>query len=389
MKHSLLLACRYMSYYRVRSAILVVCISIALFLPLAVHVLVGYYNRVMIQRSDGTPLVIGAKGSVYDLILNSVYFKGRLDPDLTMHQAGEVQRSGLATPVPMYVRFTAGGLPIVGTTLDYIQFRRLEVADGTLPQVLGDVVLGATAARRLGLTVGDKLLSDEEKLYDISSNYPLLMNVAGVLRESGTADDLVVFTDVKTTWIIQGIGHGHADARNVTDPMMFRAVSQGSVVMSAAVVQYNEITPEELDSFHFHGQESEFPLTAIIALPRDPKSATILRARYRHSEDAQAVIPREVVREMMDIVFRVKRFFDAVFLMVLVCTALFLVLVVLLSARIRRREFQTLHKIGCSRWTTFAVQAAEIVLLLVVSLAVAGGLLGGLMWYVVRFAVLL
>ena len=36
MKHALLLAFRYITFYRMRSAILVVCLSIAIFLPLAV-----------------------------------------------------------------------------------------------------------------------------------------------------------------------------------------------------------------------------------------------------------------------------------------------------------------------------------------------------------------
>jgi len=389
MKNSLLLAFRYMAYYRVRTVILVVCLSIAAFLPLAVHVLVSYYNRVMIERAQATPLVIGAEGSEYDLVFGTVYFKGRLERRISMQEADDVRREGLAVAIPMYVRFTAGGHAIVGTTLDYFQFRGLQPANGTLPQMLGDVVLGATAARRLGLDVGDKLLSDDEELYDISSTYPLLMRVSGILEETGTADDMVVFADVRTTWIIEGIGHGHVGAQEVTDPMMLRAASGRNMVLSGAVVQHNEITPEALDSFHFHGERKDFPLTAVIVLPRDDKSATILKNRYGLREGVQAVVPRKVVEEMTGIVLRVKRFFDAVFVMVLASTALFLVLVVMLSLRIRQREFQTLHKIGCSRSTVFALQAAEVALLLAVSLTAAAALSGAMMWYVVRFDVLL
>lgn len=389
MKQALLLAFRYVSYYRARSAILLVCVSVALFLPMAVHVLVGQYNRIMIRRAEQTPLLVGAAGSVYDLVLNTLYFKGRLQQQFTMEEVHRIRRDGLATPVPVYNRFTAGGLPIVGTTLDYFQFRSLDVQEGRLPQVLGDVVLGARAARQLDLATGDKLLSDDEKLYDISSSYPLLMNVVGVLTESGTADDLAVFADLKTTWIIEGIGHGHAEARQVSDPAMLRGFSEGNVIMSGAVVQSGEITPDELESFHFHGAEDTFPITAIIALPRDRKSATILKARYASREDVQAVLPSDVVLQMMEIVFRVKRFFDAVFLLVLLSTGLFLVLVVLLSMRIRKREFETLHKIGCSRSTVVAVQAAEIGILLLGSFALAALLLGVLVWYVTRFGLLL
>jgi len=387
--HSLHLAFRYVLYHRIRTGILLVCLSLAMFLPAAVHGLVDYYHRMMTQRADATPIAVGAPGSRYDLLLNSLYFKGRLRRMLTKADVQRVRDSGLAEAVPMYVRYTAGGHPIVGTSLDYFSFRGLRVREGSLPRVLGDVVLGAAAARRLNTGVGDRLLSDDEKLYDISSTYPLLMRVVGVLVETGTADDLAVFADIRTTWIIEGIGHGHLSVLEVTDPAMFRQVSPGSVTMTGAVVQYNEITEENLSSFHFHGSEDDFPVSSIIAWPRDAKSATILLGRYRAEEHSQAIQPRQVVDEIMDLVFGVERFFDAVFAVVLAFTILFLLLVMLLTYRLREREFETLRKIGCSRGTVLAVQAGEMLLLLAGSGALAAVLLALVMAGVRRFDLLL
>ena len=48
-------------------------------------------------------------------------------------------------------------------------------------------------------------------MYDLSAEYPLKMRVTGILAPTGTPDDLAVFTDVKTAWVIDGIGHGHDD----------------------------------------------------------------------------------------------------------------------------------------------------------------------------------
>jgi hypothetical protein len=64
-------------------------------------------------------------------------------------------------------------------------------------------------------------------------------------------------------------------------------------------------------------------------------------------------------------------FFDANFAVVVLSTALFLVLVVLLSLRIRRTEMRTMFKIGCSRRTVFWLQAAELVMISGAALLIA------------------
>ena len=73
----------------------------------------------------------------------------------------------------MHVRFRARGYAIVGTTLDYFEFRGLQVADGRQLAVLGDCVLGATAAARLGLGAGDSLVSSPQTLFDLGGASPL------------------------------------------------------------------------------------------------------------------------------------------------------------------------------------------------------------------------
>ncbi len=102
-----------------------------------------------------------------------------------------------------------------------------------------------------------------------------------------------------------------------------------------------------------------------------------------------AVRPLETAEEMMDIVFLVQRFFDVVLSLVFASTVLLLTLVVLLSLRIRQREFETLHKIGCGRSTVFAIQACELTLLSGTSALLAASVAGIMMWYVVRFNVLM
>jgi len=371
MRGILLLAWRYMTYNRLKTSILVACITITMFLPIAVQVLISHYNKELIARAKATPFVLGAKGNRYDLVLKTLYFRaGRIDP-VAMGDFDEILDGGLGTPIPIHARYTARKAPIIGTTLDYFEFRGLKTREGSLPLKLGDATIGGKVAKRLGINSGDHMFSDQRNLYDISTTYPLKMRVAGVLEIAGTPDDDAVFVDIKTAWIIDGIGHGHQDLKKTDDPTLVLDRTDENVVGSAAVIEYQEVTPENIQSFHFHAAPKTLPLSSIIVVPHDAKSATILKARINQSTTRQMLVPEEVVQELMGIVLKVKRFLDANFATVALCTGLFVVLVIMLSLRIRKREMETMFKIGCSRMTVFWLQASEMAIILVASVVLA------------------
>jgi len=178
---SLYIAWQYIRSNRIRTATLIACITLISFLPAALQLLLGESERQLMSRAALTPLVIGAKGSSLDLVMNSLYFSDEMPELISMEASEQVMASGLALPIPLYVRFHARGNPVVGTTLDYFDFRGLKVAEGRNLALLGDCVLGARVAERLDLKPGDSLLSSPETLFDLAGVYPLKMKVAGVL----------------------------------------------------------------------------------------------------------------------------------------------------------------------------------------------------------------
>ncbi len=377
----LLLTWRYVAFNKFKSAIMVVCLTITSFLPIAAHVMIRHYESDLMVRAQSTPLIVGAKGNRYDLVLKSLYFAAEDHESITMSEVSAISDGRHAVAIPLHIAFTARGKPIVGTFLDYFEFRHLAVADGTLPLQLGDAVLGSGIAAELNLRVGDSVLTDQTSLYDISAVYPLKLHITGVLAPSRSPDDHAVFVDIKTAWIIEGIGHGHTDLTKTKDASIILARKENAVVGSAAMVEYTEITSDNIASFHFHGHMADFPVTSVIVLPKSEKSATILKGRYSMSPTEQMLVPVRVIEELMGIVFQVKRFFDANFALICLATFLFVALVVMLSLRIRRREMETMFRIGCSRSIVARLQVAELCIVLLISLAVAGIFSGLLLWY--------
>ncbi len=378
---SLYLAWQYIKFNKFKTLILVASITLIAVLPLALEILLAESERQFLARAETTPLLIGAKGSALDLAMNSLYFDDEVPELMTMAAADRIEDTDLALPIPLYVRFQTRGHPIVGTTFDYFDFRQLTIAQGQTLTMLGDCVLGAKVAADLGLVPGDSLVSSPENLFDLAGVYPLKMKVAGILAPTHSADDLVVFVDLKTAWVIQGLGHGHEDLTRTRDSTVILKRSEGNVAANAKLFHYTEITSENLDGFHFHGDTSIYPVTAIIAVPYDEKSGTLLRGRYLEQEETQQIIqPAEVINGLLQNIFRIKNVLDAVIALVGLATVLAIILVFTLSLRLRQREVQTIFKLGCRKATIAWMLWAEIAIIILVSgvlCAVAVGVVDG------------
>ena len=368
MIESFYIAWKYVTFNKLKTVILIACITLIAFLPLGLQRLLTESEQQLLSRAVSTPLIVGAKGSALDLVMNTLYFGDEVPELISMADSQALMDSDLALPVPVYVRFRARGHAIVGTTLDYFDFRSLKVAEGRGLAVLGDCVVGATVAKRLGLAPGDSLISSPDNLFDLAGVYPLKMRVAGVLEKAHTSDDLAIFVDLKTVWVIEGLGHGHEDITKTQDSTVILRRTEMNVVANAKLEQYTEITEANLGSFHFHGNTSHYPISAVIALPRDAKAGTILRGRYL-STDAinQIARPKDVIDELLQNIFRIKNVLDAVIGLVGLATVLAVVLVFALSLRLRQREISTIFKLGCSRMTIARLLGAEIFIIVLIS----------------------
>ena len=335
---------------------LAVAAALVLAVPVLTRALLAQGEAALTVRAEATPLLLGTRGSRLDLVMAGAYFTDDLPEPTTMATAEAVWESGLGIPVPLHTAFTAGGARIVGTTLDYLDLRGLEMAEGRPFAILGEAVLGAGAAARLGAGPGDAILSDPGNLFDLDGAYPLEMTVAGVLARAGTPDDRVVLVDVKTAWVIAGIGRGHDDI-----------VAEGEDAAAAAtgVVQYARITEANVDGFHFHGDPAGYPVTAVMVSPDDERSATILRGRYLGAEGpVQAVVPADVIDALVARLLRIASLVDAVTVVVAVSAGLALGLAPFLSWRLRAPEMRTAFALGAGRGTIARLALAEVALVL-------------------------
>ena len=365
--NALYLAFAYLRYHWARSLVLVLVAALIMFVPVATQTLLSTSEKSLVARGEATPLLLGSRGSQLDLTMAALYFSDERPDPVAMREVEAVWDSGLGIPIPVHTAFSSSGYRIVGTTLDYFDFRDLSLADGRGLSILGDAVIGAGVAQSLGKGVGDTLVSAPENLFDLDGVYPLEMPIVGVLEPTNTPDDQAIFVDIKTAWVIQGIGHGHEDV------VTAEQVADGTAELSnASVVQYQRITDDNIDSFHFHGSQDDFPASAVIVIPNDTRSSTILKGRYLDGDlPTQLIEPAGVIQGLVDRIFRIKSLLDVVTAIIALAALAAVGLAVFLTYRLRAREITTAVKLGAQKGMVLRLLAAETVTLLLIAGSIA------------------
>jgi putative ABC transport system permease protein len=369
-KDSLYLAWRYLRHHRAKTLLLVLSLSVFLGLPLVMRAMSAVIQQSLMARAESTPLLLGKKGSSLDLVVEALYFQAKGIEALTAADADEVDDTGLAQAIPMRTGLLAQQFPVVGTSLDYFGFRGLQTANGRTLATLGECVVGADVAATLDLKPGDAILTSPSSLFDLAGVYPLRLQVVGTLHPSYGPDDRAVFVDVKTAWVAEGLGHGHQDLATASGDVLLKR-KDGTATANAKLVQYNEITDENADSFHFHGDPASYPLSSVIVVPNDDKAGVLLRGRFVNDPARQLLRPAQVVEGLNAQIFRFERVLQIIVWTVGLATALMFVLVMVLSWRLRADELRTMTRLGCSRWKAVQIMGAEVFLMVGTSVALA------------------
>ncbi len=374
MLNAAFLAFAYMRYHRIMSAALVLAIALIITAPVATRLVLSEAETALGARAAATPLVIGARGSSLDLTLAALYFQGTVATPVTQAAVDSVWDSGLGIAIPLHLGFSTAGQPVVGTTLDYFRFRQLSPSQGRSFAQIGEAVVGSDTAATLGLAVGDSIITDTANLFDLTGAYPLELTVVGVLAPSGTPDDSAVFVDMKTVWIIAGIGHGHAPAQDTA-----------TAPADPAQRIYQSITPDNVDTFHFHQDSATLPVSAVLVAPHDARAATILQGRYLETDNPlHAIVPQNVIQGLLSTMFRIGRLLDLTILVVGSAAVVAIALALGLATQLRRQEMRTLFRLGAPRGTIAMTILAQLVLIFGAAVGVSATFLVLMTWFYER-----
>jgi len=164
-------------------------------------------------------LVVGAKGSSLELVLNTIYHQGASAGNIPVSVFNELQKTpGVEWASPIVLGDHFEGHRIVGT--DTTLFRRARFSDGTGiglqggrlffqedHHFLGEAVFGSYAASESGLHVGDTFIPTHDVMASglgAKHHEEAETRVVGILHETGTPLDRAIFISKEDFYHIKG-----------------------------------------------------------------------------------------------------------------------------------------------------------------------------------------
>jgi putative ABC transport system permease protein len=188
----------------------------------------------------GIDVVVGAKGSPMQLILSGVLHIDVPPGNIPLTAVRELEKHPmLAKIIPISLGDNFQGYRIVGTSLDYIAHYQATLVQGQLWTQPMEVVLGATVARKLGLTLGNTFAGSHGLGGSGHLHGDSVYTVVGILAASGSVLDRLILTDTASVWKV----HEDATALDADD----RKVMEEEREITMALVQYK--TPMAAMSF--------------------------------------------------------------------------------------------------------------------------------------------
>ncbi|MEY3123679.1 MAG: hypothetical protein RLZZ573_199 [Pseudomonadota bacterium] len=188
----------------------------------------------------GIDVVVGAKGSPMQLILSGVFHIDAPPGNVPLKAVRELEMHPMvASVIPISLGDNLRGFRIVGTSHAYIQHYQATLAQGALWTAPMQVVVGSTAAAKLGLALGNTFTGSHGLGAGGHAHGDSMYTVTGILAPSGSVLDRLILTDTASVWKV------HEDYTAVDDDD--RKIMEEEREITMALVHYQ--TPMAAMSF--------------------------------------------------------------------------------------------------------------------------------------------
>ena len=258
----------------------------------------GYYD-----------IIIGPSGSSTQLAMNTMFFTEKPLGTISYEYVENLEKDMRVNKV---VPFTMGdsynAAKIVGTTADFLDGK--DIKDGTMFTEKFQCVVGAAVAEKYSLTVGSQLITSHGLTGEGHAHESNPLAVVGILKETKTAYDNVIFTPIETVWAT----HNHSEE--------------------------NHDEHEEKNHEH-HGD-----VCAILVKSKSFNAYSQLSAEYGENSKLLVINPSEVLREVLENVDMSTTIVYILCIIILIMNIFIISVITLLNMYDSKKEIALMRLIG-------------------------------------------
>lgn len=249
-----------------RYGLLILLTAVACALPVFVIQLAGGLYQGLNRAAAPFPILAGAKGSPYQLVLNTVFLRDRPIGNIPYGEVETLRQSGKATQVlPLAFGDSYRGFRLCGTEAAIFSYvvpgektPWLVPAQGRGFAGTGEAVLGADTARLTGLKVGDVFQSSHGFIAKGKAhNHPY--RVVGILAPVHGPYDKAILVPLEDIWEAHA-GYGdaafHTGQKGDVTAILIRPKGYGEAMQLLSAWQRKKGSPSQL----------LFPAQSLIAL---------------------------------------------------------------------------------------------------------------------------
>ncbi len=258
----------------------------------------GYYD-----------IIIGPSGSSTQLAMNTMFFTEKPLGTISYDYVEKLEKDMRVNKV---VPFTMGdsynAAKIVGTTADFLDGK--DIKDGTMFTEKFQCVIGAAVAEKYSLTVGSQLITSHGLSGEGHTHESNPLAVVGILKETKTAYDNVIFTPIETVWAT----HDHSE--------------------------------ENQDEHEEENHEQHGDVCAILVKSKSFNAYSQLSAEYGENSKLLVINPSEVLREVLENVDMSTTIVYILCIIILIMNIFIISVITLLNMYDSKKEIALMRLIG-------------------------------------------
>ena len=307
-------AIKNMAIKKVKIVLIVISIVISACVALLAYNISEQVDDGFKSTAEYYDIIIGPAGSSTQLAMNTMFFTDKPLGTISYEYVENLRADmRINAAVPFTMGDSYNGAKIVGTEPFFLENKTL--SDGEMFDAKFECVIGSAVAKKYGLSLGDELITSHGLAEGGHAHEQNPLKVVGILKQTNTSYDNVIFTAVETVWAT----HDHGGEEEHTQ---------------------EEHTQEE----HEHEEHGE--ICAILVKTKSFNHYNAVKNEYGADAKLLVINPSEVLREVLENVDMSSKIVYILCIIILIMNIFIISVITLLNMYDSKKEISLMRLIG-------------------------------------------